>query len=151
MQDLFLIIAGYASTFYQLDKSQDIILPQAFKDLNKPIPIFYGHRANLELGQILFTQLDDYGLYIEGIIFCDKAWQKALAKKVNQKSIKGLSVGIKLKEAQSLDEARFIEEAELLEISLTKEPVNPACQIGFSQFFLVGDSGLEPPTSTMSR
>ena len=149
MRNLFLIIAGYASTFCRLDKAQDIILPQAFKNLQSGIPILFGHKNHLKLGEILSLEERSAGLYMEGVIFCDKAWQKSLAKKIHQGRLSGLSIGIELEEVHNFEQGRLIEKANLLEISVTSQPVNSDCQIGFSQFFLVGDSGLEPPTSSV--
>ena len=151
MKDFFLIIAGYASTFNHLDKAGDLVLSGAFKEINKPIKLLYGHRNNLELGELLTLKEDDYGLYLEGVIFCHEPWQRSLVRKIIKKEIVGLSVGILVQEAEVLEGFNNIIKADLQEISITSQPVNGNCRIDFGQIFMVGDSGLEPPTSTMSR
>ncbi len=151
MKDFFLIIAGYASTFNQVDKVGDIILPGTFKTIETPVKLLVNHKNNLPLGEVLLVKEDDYGLYLEGVIFCHEAWQRSLVRKILKKEIGGLSVGILVEEAKVVDEVNYIAKATLKEVSITSQPVNSACTIDFGQIFVVGDSGLEPPTSTMSR
>jgi HK97 family phage prohead protease len=151
MKDFFLIIAGYASTFNQVDKVGDVILPGTFKKIEKPLKLLANHKNNLPLGEVLLIEEDDYGLYLEGVIFCHEAWQRSLVRKILKKEIRGLSVGILVEDAQVLDQVNYIAKAALQEVSITSQPVNGNCTIDFGEIFVVGDSGLEPPTSTMSR
>ena len=61
-----------------------------------------------------------------------------------------MSVGLKIQESKMEMGILNIKNAALLEISITPNPVNIFCHIDFCEEFLVGSSGLEPPTSTMS-
>ena len=151
MRDFFLIIAGYASIFNKLDKSDDMILPGTFNNLITPIKLLYGHNKQLALGELLFAQEDNYGLYIEAVLFCHEAWQRSLVRRIIKKDISGLSIGLLVEENKRLEGVNLISQGQLCEVSITSQPINKDCQIDFAEFFVVGDSGLEPPTSTMSR
>ena len=134
----YLIVAGYASTFNNIDKNNHVVLPFAFYDLNHKTPIFLEHNSQKHVGHLLLAKMDLYGLYVEAVIY-----RSNLIKK-------NMSVGIKVLQSKLRNGILFIEKAKLLEVSLTNNPVNELCVIDFCEEFLVGDSGLEPPTSTMS-
>lgn len=147
------IIAGYASTFNRVDKSKHIVTSSTFshETLNKKIPILFQHNFKKPLGVVLNARIDSHGLYVEACLELSNQMQRDVFNLVQEGEIHSMSVGMKIIKSSFKNGILIIHKAKLVEISLTANPVNVFCKIGFCErFHMVGDSGLEPPTSTMS-
>ena len=104
-------IRGYASTFNNMDRYNDIMMPGAFKKSLETTkgkwPILFNHRE--QVGVNLSAKEDKTGLYVESELFnTDKAIPKAAeATAIIKNSIKrglkmGLSIGGLLKKSKLL-------------------------------------------------
>ena len=133
MTNSYAIIAGYASTFNNLDKSQHIILSTAFSDhtLMQKIPILFQHKKQHLLGEVLYSEIDKYGLYIEGALLLENRLQQQVYESITKSKIRGLSIGMRIASAKREGSTLFIENGDLEEISLTSQPVNSQCKIDF--------------------
>ena len=135
----YAVIAGYASTFNNIDKSSHVILPTAFKmqSLTQNIPILFQHNVNHHLGNLLNAIVDSNGLYIEAAMFLDTKLQKSVFNLIQDNTVKGFSVGLQIENAKREMGILKIKGAKLLEVSLTANPVNTNCSIDFCEKFLM--------------
>lgn len=131
-------IAGYASTFGNLDRVGDVVVAGAFKKSieefqadSRPVRMLYQHdNCDLIGGFIPHTMREDSnGLFVEGDI--NLAVQKgaeayALAK---QGVLTDMSIGYSVEDFELKDGVRYLTEIRLWEISLVTEPANPKAKI----------------------
>lgn len=139
------IIKGYASTFGNVDRGNDIVMKGAFvksiddyRKRNKMIPMCYQHSMMHPIGGFSPSKMyeDDKGLYVEGEInlSTEKGTEAyALAK---QGVLTDMSIGFtcsdKDYETSSKNDAgmiRKIKEVQLWEISMVVVPMNPLANI----------------------
>jgi HK97 family phage prohead protease len=144
MQDInkkngYAVIAGYASTFNNIDKSSHVILPTVFtqQNLTQNIPILFQHNVNHHLGNLLNAIVDSNGLYIEAAMFLDTKLQQSVFNLIKNNTVKGFSVGLQIENAKREMGILKIKGAKLLEVSLTANPVNTNCSIDFCEKFLM--------------
>lgn len=135
------IIEGFASTFNNVDRDGDIMLPGAFAssiaDLrakNQVLPMLAGHRSNEQIGAYDAADISEnaIGLVVKGQL--DLNVQKAaeffsLAKNGFLTSF-SIGFNIQIENIQfNEDGTRTFKEVELLEISLVAIPANPSALI----------------------
>ncbi len=144
MQDInkkngYAVIAGYASTFNNIDKSSHIILPTAFTQQNfiQNVPILFQHNVSHHLGSLLSAIVDSNGLYIEAALFLNTTLQKSVFNLIKDNRVKGFSVGLQIESSKMEMGILKIKQARLLEVSLTPNPVNTFCSIDFCEKFLI--------------
>jgi len=135
--DAYAIIAGYASTFNNIDKSNHVVLPTALstKDFTKGIPILFQHNFNKPLGALLHAKADSKGLYVEAAIMLNTQLQQNVFNSIRDNKVRGMSVGLKIESSKMEMGVLNIKKAKLLEISLTSNPVNSFCHIDFCEEF----------------
>lgn len=133
----YAVIAGYASTFDNIDKNNHIVSPQAFlqQDFSEKIPILFQHKKDQILGTTLKTRIDEKGLYIEAALFLQTKLQNQVYDLIKQNRVRGMSVGLKVESSKQEMGILKIRKAQVLEISLTPNPVNSSCSIGFCERF----------------
>jgi len=136
----YAIIAGYASTFNNIDKSNHIVKREAINCRKFPdkIPILFQHDFRRPLGILLNAKSDQYGLYIEAAFDLDNLLQKEVYSLIKRCNVRGMSVGLDVLESQYKEGILIIKNAKLLEISLTANPVNESCKIEFCESFQLG-------------
>ena len=144
MQDInkkngYAVVAGYASTFNNIDKSSHIILPTAFTQQNfiQNVPILFQHNVSHHLGSLLSAIVDSNGLYIEAALFLNTTLQKSVFNLIKDNRVKGFSVGLQIESSKMEMGILKIKQARLLEVSLTPNPVNTFCSIDFCEKFLI--------------
>lgn len=129
---------GYASTFGNADRVDDIIVKGAFantlkdhQDRNRQIRMLSQHdRHNLIGGfpsQDAFE--DDRGLFVKGNVNLDTQRGREAFSLMKQGVLEDMSIGFIIRDSEMNDGMQFIKEAELFEISLVTEPANPEAQI----------------------
>jgi len=134
----FGIIKGYALTYGNIDRGQDVIMPGAFTDSLKrhkknkrPIRMGYQHRDLIGGYPIKLAQDDDKGLFLTGEINLDVPEGAAAYALAKQGVLSDLSIGFSIIEDE-IDEKkciRKINKGELWEASIVSEPMNPKATI----------------------
>lgn len=126
---------GYASVFNEVDDQLDCMQRGAFVyDLAKyksgtSYPGMYlNHNPSIPLGKWLSIQEDNYGLHVKGQLLFDLPMSLSVHALMQRMSM-GLSVGIQIQKSSIINQVRYIHQAELCEISLTKRPANSKARI----------------------
>jgi HK97 family phage prohead protease len=134
----FGIIKGYALTYGNIDRGSDVIMPGAFveslqrhKKNKRPVRMGYQHRDLIGGFPIKEALDEDKGLFLIGEVNKDVpegASGYALAK---QGVLTDLSIGFSIIDEDIDDKKgiRKINKAELWEVSLVSEPMNPKAVI----------------------
>ena len=100
---------GYCCNFF-VDKNKDKFLENSFLFQQK-IPVLYEHK--FLIGYTTKILEDDFGLYVEFQIFTKNT-------KIN--TCRNLSIGFKCLDFFKKNNIRYIKKAEILEISIVKNP-----------------------------
>lgn len=130
---------GYASTFGNIDKTNDIIQKGAFsqslKD-KKPndIKIFWNHCSDILIGSYLELREDDKGLFVKGRINLMVERGRDAYALLKAGDLNKMSIGIRVQDAERSgvdgeDEIRIIKKVELFEISLVPIPANDMAEV----------------------
>ena len=140
MNKHYAIIAGYASTYNNIDISNHIVKQQAINCSSFPdrVPILFQHDFKRPLGILLNAKSDHYGLYIEACFDIDNPLQKEVYNLIKDYKVRGISVGLEVLESQYKKGILIIKNAKLVEISLTANPINEFCKIEFCESFQLG-------------
>lgn len=136
------IIKGYASTFGNVDRGNDIIVKGAFvKSLDwyrkegKLIPMCYQHSMMHPIGGFSPSKMyeDEKGLYVEGEINLDTEKGKEAYALAKQGVISDMSIGFTCNDydlgMEDDSTVRKIKEVQLWEISPVIIPMNPQAKI----------------------
>lgn len=124
---------GYASTFGNIDRGQDRVLPGAFKETIADfemrghfVPLLWAHDHNYPIGQIDKMYEDDKGLFVEAHMVEDVDIVKGRAAPLVEKNIlKSMSIGYRAEEYKWVDDnVRNLIRISLFEISLVPVPMN---------------------------
>jgi HK97 family phage prohead protease len=142
-------IAGYLSTFKNMDRYGDIVVKEAFdetiKDIKKNrggiLPMLKDHwnKVDMQAGSWKVFKVDDIGLYVEGVIVKSPLTEHLL-KLVEGRHINTLSMG-GMFVFEDKKGKRFIIKVNLLEGSIVTIPANPKAQFGKKSLF---DHDLKP-------
>ena len=102
-KNTYAVVAGYASTFNNIDKSSHVILPRAFtiQNFSTGVPILFQHNSNSYLGNLLHAVVDLNGLYIEAALFLDTKLQRSVFNLIKDNKVKGFSVGLQIDRAKN--------------------------------------------------
>jgi HK97 family phage prohead protease len=129
---------GYASTFGNTDKANDVIVKGAFsetlqswKKKHKGFPNIYDeHNRYHCLGTCKTLEEDDTGLSVEGILFTQYIEKAREAYECLRSGLKhSLSIGFYVKKSFMNHGVRYIEKIDLLEVSIVTNPCNAKAQI----------------------
>lgn len=135
------IIRGYASTFGNVDRGDDIVAPGAFDRTimdhrqrgNRPIRLYANHRSIDILGGIPIdsVKVDAVGLFIEAHLDLNVVRAAEIFSLARKGFISDFSIGFSRIKSE-LDEEnniRTLTELDLFEVSLVNEPMNQLAQI----------------------
>lgn len=134
------LLSGYASAFgLPADSQGDVIVKGAFaqsilKIKNGGIPLLDSHKQDSEhvLGTVIDAFEDEIGLYITAKL-ADTPRVEEIRQKLKQGHINKMSIGFFIGKNHYRDhngeELRFIEEADLIEISVVPIPANDRATI----------------------
>jgi len=127
---------GYASTFSNIDKTDDIINKGAFAESivgNKPsnIKMFWNHSSNYLIGSYTELKEDDRGLFVKGRINLGTQKGKEAYELLKAGDLDKMSIGFRIKEASydTESEVRTILKLDLFEISLVPIPANDLAEV----------------------
>lgn len=126
----FAYFEGYASTFGNIDRTEDVVMPGAFaktiKAHNGTMPMLWQHRWDEVIGKFVSMREDARGLFVEGRINLGTERGKEAYALLKATDLNTMSIGY-----QTLDYefdkqvgVRFLKELELYEISLVTIPAN---------------------------
>ncbi|MBA8667032.1 HK97 family phage prohead protease [Holosporaceae bacterium 'Namur'] len=160
---------GYASVFNVKDSHNDLIMPGAFTDslkMNLNIKLLWQHDQKEPIGIINKMSQDEKGLLVEGRLLLDLNRAREAYSLITNQIIKGLSIGYTIVDYFIEKQTRYLTKLNLIEISLVTFPANKYAEINYikseddylrlkqslerANRILVGDTGIEPVTSTMS-
>lgn len=136
------VVRGYASTFGNIDRFDDVIVEGAFtetiknfKDRDRMIRMLWMHQSDEIIGGYPADKAyeDKKGLFVEGHINLDTIRGSEAYALAKQGVMVDFSIGFRIIEATidkfDGEEIRMITALELFEISLVGEPMNPEAQI----------------------
>lgn len=127
-------IAGYAALFDTVDAARDTIVKGAFartlSERREPLPLFWQHRAEQQVGLVELAQEDSRGLRV--IARVDKMASRAAAA-LREHAVSGLSFGYRVRLYRRLPAGRLLEDIDLFEISLVTHPVQYEARIHLVQ------------------
>lgn len=124
---------GYASTFGNLDRDNDIMEKGCFKESLRSegkIKLLWQHWNDKIIGQVVEAEEDGKGLFIKGRInLSTKLGQEAFAL-LKAGDIDEMSIGFRVNEMEwDSNGIRVIKEVTLFEVSLVTEPANEQARI----------------------
>ncbi len=123
-------IAGYASVFGVPDSGGDIVMPGAFRDSGKPVPLLWQHDAREPLGFVESMREDSKGLRIIARVVASGRGEQVV-QLLRAGAIDGLSFGYRVKSARPdrLRGLRSLERLDLIEVSLVTFPMQPLARV----------------------
>ena len=137
--DEFGIVKGYASTYGNVDRGNEIVARGAFakslaryKESDRKIRMFYQHNRENLIGGFPIDQVvdDEKGLLVTGEINLSVPQGKAAYALAKQGVLTDFSIGYGIIDAELASDGVFIlKELELWEASLVSEPMNPEAQV----------------------
>ena len=124
-------ISGLAWPFGSGDRVGDWIEPGAFKSVNLPIPILFGHDHNDPIGAWNFAQEKSDGLHLTGKLLVDDLPRaREVRALVKSGAVRGVSIGsITKSSSPRTGGGRTIKSLELLEASLVTIPMHPGAKV----------------------
>jgi HK97 family phage prohead protease len=129
-QDGDLLVEGYAADF-GVDRQDEIFEPGAFNEglkayLDSNPVLLYHHKRGLALGQVTRARIDQKGLWIQARIDAPEPGTFAadVYRKIKKGTLRGFSVGGKFYRRFANGLVRIFK-ADIHEISVTPQPVNP--------------------------
>lgn len=125
------IISGYASTFGNVDKVQDIVLAGAFMEsLQKRTPkMLYQHERDDLCGKWNIAREDGKGLYVEGYIAKTELGNEVL-ELASIGALDSMSIGYSIVDSEyRSDGIRLIKKVDLYEVSFVTFPANDMATI----------------------
>ena len=123
---------GYASFFGNVDSYGDVVEAGSFaktiKDFKKngsALPLLWQHDTSLPIGVIKSMREDEHGLFVSGV-FADTQAGKEGRELLKLSAVKKMSIGYRVKQARYDEKKglRYLQEIELMEISLVTFPAN---------------------------
>lgn len=132
------LVVGYASTFLNVDRGRDKVMPGAFKRTiarhqakNRPVRMYYQHDNKEIIGGFSAFKMreDTKGLYVEGEINLQVQKGREVYSLAQQGVLTDFSIGYSVVDFDISDGVRELKEVELWEVSVVSEPMNPEANI----------------------
>lgn len=123
--------AGYASVFDRIDRGGDVVKPGAFRrslQNGQGVPLLWQHQSNRVVGVIERLQEDARGLQVIARLNDDDVGRQ-LGRELKRGALSGLSFGYRVQAANKNNGRRELEELELLEVSLVRNPMQPLARV----------------------
>lgn len=124
---------AYGSTFGNIDRVGDRVMPGAFKSAKaKSTLLLWQHNTNEVIGGFTDMHEDDKGLFVEGELNLDVQRGREAYSLLKRRHINSLSIGYTIpKNGASIapDGIRELKKVNLAEISLVSIPANPKALI----------------------
>jgi len=132
------VVSGYGSTFNNVDRGQDRVMPGAFKksiqrhqDSQRPVRMYYQHNSQEIIGGFPAMQLreDAKGLFVVGEINLGVQRGREVFALAKQGVLTDFSIGYTVRDFDLKAGVRELKEIELWEVSVVSEPMNPLATI----------------------
>lgn len=131
------VVRGYGAVFGNTDAHQDIIVPGAFArtltERTRPVHMVWQHDMTQPIGAWKTLEEDDHGLLVEGpVLNVPGSKGHEVCGLLDLGAPLGLSVGYYAVKARYDDDRgiRYLEDLELIEISVVTEPSNELSRAG---------------------
>lgn len=129
--------SGYASTFGNVDKGDDVVVKGAFtksleaiKEKGHKPPALWQHQCYEPVGVYIELKEDDKGLFVRGILpKTDTFVTGRVIPQMKIGSITQLSIGYRCKESDVIDGITYLKEIDFMEASLVTFPMNEEANI----------------------
>ena len=120
------IFCGYASVFNVVDNQNDVVLPNAIKNIDDVInvPILWQHDVKKPVGKVIDAYIDDIGLFIYAEINTELIYGKEAYNSLKNNTINGLSIGYKINKNNPSNKIGYLEDIKIMEISIVSLPAN---------------------------
>lgn len=135
-------IEGYCSVFGNVDSYGEIVDKGAFtKTLseNSSVPILWQHDSKEPIGVSLEMREDQYGLYVKGQLNLDTQRGREAHSLLQQKALKGLSIGFSTIKDEFKSGNRHLKELKLYEWSPVTFAANDLAQVTSVKSFKAAD------------
>ena len=132
--------SGYAAVYNNTDRDRDVIKEGAFGKISqKSVPLLFNHKKDHVLGNATVTETPS-GLYCEGQLVLSVAKNKDVYELMKANAISKMSCSFTVKRSDFYmqDGIRYIEKANLIEVSIVSVPANEKADI----IALKSDGGL---------
>jgi HK97 family phage prohead protease len=132
------IVAGYASTFNNVDRGRDKVMEGAFKSTiarhvskDRHVRMYYQHDNKEIIGGFPASKMreDMKGLYVEGEINLEVQRGREVFALAKQGVLSDFSIGYSVIDFNMEHGVRELKEVELWEVSVVSEPMNPEATI----------------------
>jgi HK97 family phage prohead protease len=149
---------GYGSVFGNVDYGGDVVLHGAFaktladhEERGELPQMFWMHQPDQIPGKWLEMSEDEKGLYVKGV-FVDTPLGNEIHTLVQQKAVRGLSIGFVTKDRGYDKEGnRLIKEVDLWEVSPVSLAMNPLASVTASKSRLSRDYEYVPERAEFKR
>jgi len=128
--------AGYASLFGEVDLSQDLVMPGAFRDslrLRGPqgVKLLFQHDPNEPIGVWLELYEDAKGLFARGRLIPEVARAREVLSLMRAGALDGLSIGFRTVKGRTDPKSgvRRLDRIDLWEISVVTFPMLPEARV----------------------
>lgn len=132
------VIEGFASTYGNLDRGGDIVMPGAFSEsLNRhkvserSLRMYWQHDHNEFIGQYPIDSVKDMpeGLFVSGQINLDTRRGKEAYSLAKMGALQDFSIGYSIDDFEIENGNRLLKKLELWEVSPVSEPMNDQAQV----------------------
>lgn len=120
------IVEGYLSTYGNTDREGDVIVKGAFDESlskKRKVPMCFNHDWNNVIGKMELSS-DNFGLKAKGIFNLSDPFAKKTFELVKMGAIDSLSIGMMVKEFESMTRGIKILKADIFEGSIVTVPAN---------------------------
>lgn len=127
--------SGYASTFGNVDKGGDVVMPGAFAKFlasdHRPVKMLWNHDSwGIPIGIWKMIREDDRGLYVEGELTPGLGLASDVGAAMKHGTITDMSIGYGVvRESEGEGGIRQLDELKLFEISPVNFPMNESAVI----------------------
>lgn len=135
----YYIFEGYCSTYLNVDRGQDAVMPGAFtetvfelmssKRVGK-LPALWSHNGDMPVGSYTEFRDDSHGLFVKGRLpKADTFVSGRLIPQMKAESVTAMSIGYSTLDYIIEGGVRLLKKLKLWEISLVVTPMNPLAEV----------------------
>ncbi len=124
-------LEGYASVFCVPDRVGDIVMPGAFGEPVRFLPMLFSHAPDACVGAWSEVREDATGLFVRGFLSTACPVGRLAAAMIRTGSLRGLSIGYRVRRAEPRHKSpgRILHEVSLVEVSLVLSPTHPDARL----------------------